>query len=138
MSSIETSAPSTSSVPSKAPKSTEPKKHQYVVYNRDTYAEAKYVHAIVIASSEEKAFNYLLENWKEYLERPDLEDLFGDLIVEKPDEWTPQSKSLIEDAFSDKVLSDQDRTIFQKLIRIHISSWYDVERSPKPIKIVTV
>ena len=75
MTSIETSAAS----PSKAPKSNEPKKHQYVIYNRETYAEAKYVHAIVTASSEEKAFNYLLENWKEYLQRPDLEDLLGEV-----------------------------------------------------------
>lgn len=134
MTSIETSAAS----PSKAPKSNEPKKHQYVIYNRETYAEAKYVHAIVTASSEEKAFNYLLENWKEYLQRPDLEDLLGDLIAEEPDEWTPQSKSLIEDAFSDKVLSDQDRDIFQKLIRSQLSSSYDVELRLKPIKIVTV
>lgn len=134
MTSNETSAPS---VPSKAPKSTEQKKHQYAIYSGH-YAEDKCVHAIVTASSEEKAFNYLLENWKEYLQRPDLEDLLGDLIAEEPDEWTPQSKSLIEDAFSDKVLSDQDRDIFQKLIRSQLSSSYDVELRLKPIKIVTV
>ena len=134
MSSIETSS-ITSVSKNTDPKGTE-KKRQYVVY--DSCKEDHCVKVIVNASSEEKVLEYLVENWRDYVSQPDLEDLFIDIVNDAPEVWKPQSETLIEDAFTGKVLGDRDQISFPSLIRCYISNWYEIQESPKPIKIVSV
>jgi hypothetical protein len=136
MSSIETSLPSTQPiVPGK--KDVDQKKQQYIVYT-GAYREDHSANVIVNASSEEKVFEYLVENWREYVSRPELEDIFIDVVNDGPKEWKPQSETLIDDAFSGKVLEDQDQKLFDHIVRQYISASYEIKRHSNPIKIVTV